>query len=258
MITMGRYGSLLYSARPSDDAIEAMFKEARTIIRCALQDLGPITIPGTKIAVPGCVWPKTYLKALGEAIYKRGVDVEIVLSNPGSIPGNLSPTEALYGNGWTCADVASEIIKSIKELDEDVEDDQLRKMVQENLRLCYLKQGKKHKWGTEKTKGMHAKHFIIDDSAYYIGSQNLYVCDLAEWGILVDDPKQTAKAMQEYWIPMWDNSYHDGVDCDVDEVMDGLDVSRDGESLTFASHSTRLNATKALAGNSGSSDYYSA
>jgi len=256
MIPMGRYGSLSYRARPSDDAIEAMFKEAKTVIRCALQDLGPICLPGTKIPVPGLIWPKTFLKAFGEVIYKRGVDVEIVLSNPGSIPGSLGPTEALYGNGWTCADVASEIIKAIIELDEDIEDHELRKLVEENLRLCYLKQGQKHTWGTGTTKGMHAKHFIIDDTAYYIGSQNLYVSDLAEWGILIDDPGQTAKAMQEYWNPMWANSYQEGVDCDVDEVMDGLDISRDGESLTFASHGTRQNAAKALAGNSGKSDYY--
>jgi len=31
------------------------------------------------------------------------------------------------------------------------------------------------------TMGNHSKHFIVDDIATYIGSQNLYVCDLAEW-----------------------------------------------------------------------------
>jgi hypothetical protein len=38
--------------------------------------------------------------AIARVMWTRGVDIEIVLSNPGSIPGDLSPTEANYGNGW--------------------------------------------------------------------------------------------------------------------------------------------------------------
>merc|ERR1712113_753253 len=114
---MGRYGALLKKARPSDDAIVAMFDSAQHVIRMALQDLGPICLPGVPgpIAVPGCVWPKAYLDALGRAIWDRGVDVEIMLSNPNSQPDGLGMTEANYGNGWTCADVACEIIKTIED-----------------------------------------------------------------------------------------------------------------------------------------------
>jgi len=191
------------------------------------------------MALPGMKWPVRYLEALGEAILERGVDVEIALSNPGSIPGNLSPTEALYGNGWVCSDVASEIIKTIRDRvkdndDEDSDGDEgLRKIITDNLRLCYIRQDSTNTWADDKTMGMHAKHFIIDDVAYYIGSQNWYVCDLAEWGILVDDANQTRKVLQEYWTPMWDNSFKPGQDCNVDDVMDGLDIDRNGESMFF-------------------------
>ena len=44
------------------------------------------------------------MRSIGIVIYKRGVDVQIVLSNPNSIPANLGATTANYGNGWTCAD----------------------------------------------------------------------------------------------------------------------------------------------------------
>jgi len=107
IISMGRYGSVLRYFRPSDDAFMAMFDSAKTIIRLALQDLGPIRIPKTSITVPGAVWPKEYLSCFGRAIWERGVDIEIVLSNPISIPGGLGPTEAQYGNGWSCVDVAA-------------------------------------------------------------------------------------------------------------------------------------------------------
>jgi len=260
MITMGRYGSLLLKHRPSDDAFIAMVGASKEIIRMALQDIGPCCFPGAKIALPGCTWPHKYLKALGQAIL-RGVDVEIALSNPGSIPGNLSPTEALYGNGWGCADVASEIIRTIQddveETDSDDDDDSdeerpekrgLRRLITENLRLCYIRQGSQNKWQDSKTMGMHAKHFIIDDKAYYIGSQNWYVCDLAEWGILVDNADQTRKVLHEYWHPMWQNSFEVDRDCNVDEILDGLDMDRDGESLAFKGHAERQRLLKQAAG----------
>ena len=44
---------------------------------------------------------------MARVMWTRGVDIEIVLSNPGSIPGGLKGTEANYGNGWSCVDVAA-------------------------------------------------------------------------------------------------------------------------------------------------------
>jgi len=228
---MGRYGAILATARPSDDAIVAMLDSAQQVVHMALQDLGPITLIGLPgpIAVPGCVWPEAYLSALGRGIWERGVDVEIAVSNPGSVPGGLSPTQALYGNGWTCADVAAEVIKTISEQYDDVTDEELRQKVSENLRVCYIKEARGNKWQDDLTMGMHAKHFIVDDICYYIGSQNLYIADLAEWGLVIDDPTQTQKVMNEYWNPLWKASYT-GTDCDDQEVMDGLGVDRDGEN----------------------------
>jgi len=229
MITMGRYGDMMRNARSSDEAFVAIFDSAQTVIHLALQDLGPVTLPtiSPAVALPGMDWPATYMEAFGRAIWERGVDIEIAVSNPGSIPAGLSPLEACYGNGWTCGDVASEIIKTIKEQYDGVDDESLRKCVDENLRVCFIRQAQGNSWEDGGTMGMHAKHFIIDDRAYYIGSQNLYMCDLAEWGILIDDPAATKKCMAEYWNPLWKASFT-GVDCDVDTVMNGLDIDSNG------------------------------
>jgi phosphatidylserine/phosphatidylglycerophosphate/cardiolipin synthase-like enzyme len=185
--------------------------------------------------------------ALGRGMLERGVKVDIVLSNASCVPGNLSPLEAIYGNGWSCADVASEIIKTMRDLD-DVDDATLRRTVENDLRVCTLKQGNLESWipdGDEsKRMGNHAKFFLIDDRAYYIGSQNLYVADLAEWGVFVDDAATTKRCLDEYWNPMWKYSYTKD-DCDVDEVMDGLDVDRDGEDPRHASQETMAQAEAA-------------
>lgn len=228
IITIGRLGTMVFRHRSSDDAIIAMINSSQKIIRLVLQDIGPVTIPGTKKALPGLKWPKNYLSALGKAIYERGVDVEMVLSNPNSIPGGLKGTEANYGNGWSCVDVASEIIKSIKKAHSEVDDGKLRAMVIDNLRICFVRHGKKTTYKDGKTIGLHSKHFIVDDVATYIGSQNLYMCDLAEWGVVIDSEDEVKKIKSDYFDPMWKDSYT-GEDVDVEAVMDGLKINRDGE-----------------------------
>merc|ERR1712194_206425 len=92
-----------------------MMGSAKQIIRFGLQDLGPVCVPKTKLPLPGLTWPEKTFEMLAKVLYERGVDVEIVVSNPGSIPNSLSFTEACYGNGWTCVDVAAEIIRKIRD-----------------------------------------------------------------------------------------------------------------------------------------------
>jgi hypothetical protein len=55
------------------------------------------------------------------------------------------------------------------------------------------------------------------------------MCDLAEWGVVIDDSKQVKEIKAEYWDPMWEVSYT-GDDCDVDAVMDGLKIDRSAPS----------------------------
>jgi phosphatidylserine/phosphatidylglycerophosphate/cardiolipin synthase-like enzyme len=244
MIACGRRGQLFDADKAADDAFVAMILSARKVLRLGLQDIGPVCIPSTKIALPGCTWPHEYLESLAKVIWKRGVDVEIVLSNPGSIPGGLSGTEANYGNGWSCSEVASEIIKCIRKLFPDANDDDLRQKVADNLRVCFLRTASGSVWADGNSKGLHSKHFIIDDVACYVGSQNLYVCDLSEWGVVIDNAESVQKIKQEYWDPMWAASYT-GADMDVQEVMDGLDIDRDGEDPANVSPEQLAEAARA-------------
>ena len=222
VIAVGRYGDPTLRERPADDALLAMLGAAESTIKLALQDLGPVCIPNTKIPLPGMSWPDNYLTVLAKVLWEKGVDVEIVVSNPWSIPGGLTPICANYGHGWSCVDVAVEIIKRIQRDYPDADDDSLREKVRDNLRVAFLRQERGTHWADGQSIGMHSKHFIVDDTAAYIGSQNLYVCDLAEWGVIIDDKGQIQQFLEEYWIPMWEWSYT-REDVDVDAVMDALD-----------------------------------
>lgn len=60
----------------------------------------------------------------------------------------------------------------------------------------------------------------------------LLQCDLAEWGIVIDDETEVKKIKQDYFDPLWKNSFT-GEDVDVQLVMDGLKIDRDGKSKLF-------------------------
>jgi len=242
MITLGRYGSIVNNSQAADDAFLAMMGAAKHAMRFVIQDIGPPTPPGLQ-RVTVFPWPAAYLEAIGRAIL-RGVRVEMVLSNPGSIPGDLGWSDRSYGFGWTCADVAAEIIKTIKD---QLEDDQLRKTIQERLHLCYIRRGRKNTYSDGANIGLHSKFFILDDTCYYLGSQNLYQSNLAEWGILVDDAAQTTRVMNEYWHPIWSNSYQEGQDCDADEVLEGLLENRGFKGSICAGYSDMLEALQRAA-----------
>jgi phosphatidylserine/phosphatidylglycerophosphate/cardiolipin synthase-like enzyme len=200
--------------------------------------------------LPGLKWPNVTLNALARAIWIRGVDVEIVVSNLGSVPGGLAKTN-LYANGWSCVDVASEIIKRIKKQFPEADDAALREKVGINLRVCFIRHAKKNTYADGMTIGNHSKCFIIDDMAAYIGSQNLYMSDLAEWGVIVDDASETKNMIKDFWKPLWNASFT-GEDCDLQDVMDGLDIDRDGENINTLTLAGRQQAESAAAQSSHS------
>lgn len=140
-------------------------------------------------------------------------------------------TDANYGNGWSCEDVASEIIKAVQEHFPDAEEERLAGLVGCNLRVAYVRGScGTMDWLERKKAGNHAKFFIVDDIAYYVGSQNLYIANLAEWGIIIDSEEQTQKVLDEYWNKVWGSSFEDVPeeerDCNVDNVLAGRELDR--------------------------------
>jgi len=224
ILSLGRYGNIVDDARPSDDSFIAMFNAATSSIKFILQDLGPFTliVLGKKIVYK--TWPKAYLRTFSKAMFERDVDIEIILSNPGS---GDDTGRGNYSNGWSCEEVCAEIIKTMKEQFPDASDEQLKKKITDNLRVCGLKNKFGNKWQSNKWVGLHSKVFIVDDVCTYVGSQNLYLFDLAEWGVAIDNKKTTTEIKSELWDPMWNASYKDGCDVNANTVMKILGVDRD-------------------------------
>jgi phosphatidylserine/phosphatidylglycerophosphate/cardiolipin synthase-like enzyme len=232
MITVGRLGALHrlpIGANPSDTAIAAMLSSARKSIRISQQDIGPM-IHGCKMPwkespyhVFGQVWPATYLRELGHAL-RRGVSINIVLSNFGNEKGG-------YSNGWTCADVAAEITKAVQQNGVNQLDDcELRDLVAQNLHVTSVHQKSgQTDYPDGKSISNHAKFVMVDDISYYIGSHNMYVAELAEWGVIVDDEDEARRVLNQYWWPMWEQSKF--AECPVDDTIEALAVQRSGDPI---------------------------
>ena len=190
MLSLGRYGSIGYEKcdkkeRSSDSAFVAMYDAARDSIKISQEDIGPVLVIakfGERIEYGS--WPKEYMKAWGRAMYERDVDVEIVLSNCGSVAEDGES----YSNNWSCEEVAAEIIKTVVEQYPDATEEEIKKKMTDHLRVCFIKNKCGSVWpNSKRTVGLHSKVFIVDDSCIYVGSQNLYYFDLCEFGVVIGE-----------------------------------------------------------------------
>jgi phosphatidylserine/phosphatidylglycerophosphate/cardiolipin synthase-like enzyme len=198
VIATGRLGAL--GEDPSDEALLAMIRAAEESVYFSLQDLGPIRLVGDWSLSD---WPEEVLAALGVAI-AHGVDVKVVLSNPESVPGGLSSYDSSYNNGWSLAEVAQALQAWFQENPGVASPDQnIHELICDNLSLAWMRFSDDERWSDDTGFANHAKLFIVDEQAFYIGSQNLYPADLQEFGLIVDDPAITAELLSSYWEPLW-------------------------------------------------------
>jgi phosphatidylserine/phosphatidylglycerophosphate/cardiolipin synthase-like enzyme len=187
-------------ANPADTAFVAMVNAAKTSVRMSQQDLGPIA----KLGVSFDPWPEALMSALISAM-GRGVDVNLVLSNPGSTPGDVSPLTTSYSTGnWSLADVAGHF-KSIATAHPDLlpSGTDPVALLCDKLHLAHLRSSSADAWPDGRTLANHAKLIVVDDRAFYLGSQNAYIVNLAEHGFIVDDETATKTVVKDYYEQLW-------------------------------------------------------
>ena len=194
IIAAGRLGGM--GANSSDQALVALFASARRSIRMSQQDIGPLKRAGLSFAG----WPEEQMVAMIAAM-ARGVEVSIVLSNPKSVPGDVGAIQAIYNsydNGWSLEEVGKKFI-GVAEANRGVLGGKNpTALVCEKLKLMNLRMGAGETWPDGNTFANHAKSIIVDDRAFYLGSQNTYVANLAEFGYIVDDSRATETFIAEY------------------------------------------------------------
>jgi len=256
MITIGRYGSLheeaaADEANPSDTAVLEMLKVAEKSIKISVQDIGPLTLPDSdpRKPVPGGVWPSDVLEILATAVEARNVELQIVVSMPFAASGGSKDWKnGFHGSGWTCADVAAELTNTIMKHSPSLTADDILTIF-ERVQITYIRaESGATTWPKGAKFGNNANLIIVDDTCFYIGSQQINVKGLADWGVIVDSEVQAQMLITDYWSPMWNESY-DPADCSPSEVMQSLKVVQNegGEEKPSSSELQLANQVKRAA-----------
>lgn len=184
MLGVGRLGRGPDSAKI---ALVAMMETAKRSIHVSQQDIGSFrTMFGGNLV-------NEYVDAWIRAA-QRGVDVEIVLSNDNARGGHGSSAAGSYSNGWSREKLWSLIASRARRAGPGAS-----AAICARLHLSTLRSTTATTWADGKPLANHAKVVIVDDAAYYVGSQNLYDANLAEYGVIVDDRASTERFAREYF-----------------------------------------------------------
>jgi phosphatidylserine/phosphatidylglycerophosphate/cardiolipin synthase-like enzyme len=138
----------------------------------------------------------------------RGVDVYIVLSNTNATAGGLSATAASYSNGWTMQDVARQIRDYLAQHPQPGAPTgaALNALLCQKLHIAPLRFSSDEAFPDGTPLPNHAKLVLVDDRAFFVGSQNLYNAGLTEFGFITDDAARGAELRDQYFAPLWSYS----------------------------------------------------
>jgi phosphatidylserine/phosphatidylglycerophosphate/cardiolipin synthase-like enzyme len=209
VLSLGRLGLIdragVREPAPSDDAMWAAIAAARESLVFSLQDLGSVR-DGLIVDLPvvGEVdlsygWPERLMHILARRLL-AGVSVQIVISEVGA---------GAYSYGWTkreALDAWRAVIEADAELAAEVvaADGTVADFLCNRVDFASVRADEEaDAWADGSAMGNHSKFWIVDDRAVYIGSQNLYLSNLFEWGLLIDDPGAALQVKREYWTPLW-------------------------------------------------------
>jgi hypothetical protein len=205
IISVGRLGTGIQNdGNQADAARLALIRAAKTTIRIAQQDIGPVTVPNTSI--PTGSWPDDVIGELGNAMV-RGVDVYIVVSDLNAGAGGLGPSVAQYSNGWSPTDVAKHFQTYMGSNAGYPTGAALTALLCSKLHLAPIRYSvQSATWPSGNTFAQHSKTIEVDAQGFYIGSQNIYPAGLQEYGYIVDDSRATAQWLTGYWANVWGQS----------------------------------------------------
>ena len=205
IMAIGRLASGVTSdfANHSDLARDLMLGAAQHTIRIVQQDIG-FTFGRSDV-----LFPESNLERLVAFLMRGEGDVYIVLSNEGS----TGPDGGAYSNGVSLA-VLARHLREMVQARLEAKDPHLRYAIRtgpdpanallcEHVHLAPFRFGPDEKWPDHGTFAVHTKFWMIDDRAFYIGSDNMYPVNLQEYGYIVDDKKAAGELLDAYWKPLW-------------------------------------------------------
>jgi len=185
------YYNSLPAPEAADDALIKLCDLAQSSIKLSQQSLYFLGVNSKQV-----------MDALTRALMRQ-VPVSIVVSNPLAIAGGQWIWEAPYP-GPKLSKVYRDFFKSLKAA--GLTDAQAKQRLDEKLQVAYVRYSQEDAYPDKplaKPIPNHAKILMVDDTAFYIGSENLYASDLNEFGYIVEDADAVRTFLAQYWTPLW-------------------------------------------------------
>jgi phosphatidylserine/phosphatidylglycerophosphate/cardiolipin synthase-like enzyme len=190
-------------ANQSELARDLMLGAARHEIRIVQQDLG------FALGRADTLFPDSSIDRLIDFLRQGRGDIYIVLSNLGA-KGKSGMT---YSNDVSLATLARHLRQEVQRRIENRDPlsrweirrgpDPVNALLCEHVHLAPLRFGPDASWPGGVPIANHAKFWMIDRRAFYIGSDNMYPVNLQEFGYIVDDSRAAQELSDAYWAPLW-------------------------------------------------------
>lgn len=178
------------TVNPEESALRALVASARDHIEISQQDLNATCPPLPRYDI------RLY-DALA-AKMAAGVKVRIVVSDPAN-------RGAVGSGGYSQIKSLSEISDTLRDRLALLTGDKgaARAKMCSSLQLATFRSSDSPKWADGHPYAQHHKLVSVDDSAFYIGSKNLYPSWLQDFGYVVESPEAAAQLKAKLLAPQW-------------------------------------------------------
>ncbi|MFF4182733.1 phospholipase D-like domain-containing protein [Streptomyces sp. NPDC001691] len=178
------------TVNPEESALRALIASARQHVEISQQDLNATCPPLPRYDI------RTY-DALAAKL-AAGVKVRIVVSDPAN-------RGAVGSGGYSQIKSLSEISDTLRERLALLTGDRAaaRTAMCSNLQLATFRGSANPKWADGHPYAQHHKLISVDDSAFYIGSKNLYPSWLQDFGYVVESPAAAKQLDAQLLAPQW-------------------------------------------------------
>ncbi|WP_233273196.1 phospholipase D-like domain-containing protein [Streptomyces broussonetiae] len=181
------------TANPEESALRALVASARDHIEISQQDLNATCPPLPRYDIR--------LYDVLAAKMAAGVKVRIVVSDPAN-------RGAVGSGGYSQIKSLSEISDTLRDRLALLTGDKntARTTMCSTLQLAAFRSSDSATWADGHPYAQHHKLVSVDDSAFYIGSKNLYPSWLQDFGYVVESPEAAARLKAKLLAPQWQYS----------------------------------------------------
>ncbi|QEV50196.1 phospholipase [Streptomyces vinaceus] len=181
------------TVNPEESALRTLISSAKGHIEISQQDVNATCPPLPRYDI------RVY-DALA-ARMAAGVKVRIVVSDPAN-------RGAVGSGGYSQIKSLSEISDTLRDRLALLTGDQgaAKATMCSNLQLATFRSSQSPAWADGHPYAQHHKVVSVDDSAFYIGSKNLYPAWLQDFGYVVESPAAAAQLNAQLLAPQWQYS----------------------------------------------------